>query len=417
MTTELDIWVAPLVTGLTVLLQGLSALLDLSGPIRIRHWLIESGARLQTLGDRPGRLTAFRALLDWSARLASFTLLLVLWQGRSALRLGVSFALVAGLVLLVELIVRVVVVRFAERALEIATPALRLVHFLCLPLISVVSRILPVRHAIDRVNGEEDEATDDEIEAFIRVGTREGILEPEEEDLVWRIVDFGDTTVRSVMTPRIDMICAPVESSLEELKVVFLDCKHARIPLFEESIDNIVGILHLRDVVSGLDRRPNPSARSVAKQPVFVPDTKPLPQLLKQFQAQHQQMAIAVDEYGGTAGLVTVEDLLEEIVGEIMDEHEAGRLVRQALPDGGWRLDGACPVEVLHELFDTSTDSLPSETVGGLVFSALGELPEPGTEVEAAGIRFRVERVGARRIRVLTAQPIETTPGESGPDD
>jgi CBS domain containing-hemolysin-like protein len=174
------------------------------------------------------------------------------------------------------------------------------------------------------------------------------------------------------------------------------------VPLYEESIDNIVGILHLRDVVAGLDRRPMPSARSLAKPPVFVPDTKPLPPLLRQFQAQHQQMAIAVDEYGGTAGLVTVEDLLEEIVGEIMDEHEAGEAPQQALPDGGWRLSGSSPIETLHDLFGVNTEALPSETVGGLVFAALGELPEAGRETTIQGLRFRVERVGARRIRTLS---------------
>ena len=234
------------------------------------------------------------------------------------------------------------------------------------------------------------------------IGRREGTLDEDEYSVVKRVIRLDEVSVGEVMTPRTDMICAPVKSELEALKALFLDCKHARIPLYEESIDNIVGILHLRDVVAGLDRRPMPSARSLAKPPVFVPDTKPLPPLLREFQAQHQQMAIAVDEYGGTAGLVTVEDLLEEIVGEIMDEHEAGEPLQQALPDGGWRLAGSSPVEVLHELFDVDTDGLPSETVGGLVFGALGDLPEAGREATIRGLRFHVERVGARRIRLVS---------------
>jgi len=402
MNVELQVWLTPLCALLTILMQALSTLLDMSGPIRIRHWLIEAGTRFRSLGDRPARLTAFRTLLDWTARLAAIALLLALWQGGSGWRLGLSVLVVAALLLLVEVTMRVVVIRASERTLEIATPFLRLVYLVLYPLIGILAAALPVRRPAPRNGEEEDEATADEIESFIRVGTREGILEPGEEDLVWRIVDFGDSTVHKVMTPRTDMICAPVESGLEELKSLFLDCKHARIPLYEGSIDNIVGIIHLRDVVAGLDRDPRPAAQSLAKQPVFVPDTKSLPPLLRQFQAQHQQMAIAVDEYGGTAGLVTVEDLLEEIVGEIMDEHEAGEPLRQALPDGGWRLAGALPVETLHELFGVDSESMSSETVGGLVFNTLGELPEPGREVTIHGLVFRVERVGSRRIRTVT---------------
>src|SRR6185436_17756471 len=194
------------------------------------------------------------------------------------------------------------------------------------------------------------------IEAFIDVGTREGILEPEQGEWLWSIVDFRDTQVRSVMTPRIDMVCAPIEASLDTLAERFIESGHSRIPLHEGSIDHVVGILHIRDVLRAL-RLPEPTpVREMIKPPLFIPETKALGELLKELQARFQQVAIVVDEYGGTAGMVTVEDLLEEIVGEIMDEHEALVAELEPVSEGIWRLDGRAHVELLDELFGVDLD-------------------------------------------------------------
>src|SRR5688500_1949573 len=224
--------------------------------------------------------------------------------------------------------------------------------------------------------------------------------------MLWSIVDFRDTLVRSVMTPRIDMICASVDSPLDVLAERFIESGHARIPLYEDSIDNIVGILHIRDVLRA-SRLPEPTLpRDLVKPPLFIPETKPLGELLEELQPRFEQVAIVVDAYGGTAGLVTVEDLIEEIVGEIMDEHEALVAELEPLENGAYRLDGRAHIELLDELFQVDIEDPEYETVAGLIFSALGHVPQVGESVDDYGLRFTVEAGAARRIQSVRVERI-----------
>jgi putative hemolysin len=217
------------------------------------------------------------------------------------------------------------------------------------------------------------------------------------------VIDFGDTQVRSVMTPRIDMVCASAETSLEDLAKLFLESHHSRIPLYRDSVDRIVGVLHIREALRGLRSAELAEAAALALPAFVVPGTKRLGTLLREFQSRHQQMAIVVDEYGGTSGLVTVEDLLEEIVGEIADEHEAEELPTERLPDGRYRVEGWADLEVLEEIFDIDLSDSPWETVGGLVFGLVGSLPTPGVVVESHGLSFTVESVEDRRVQTVIA--------------
>jgi CBS domain containing-hemolysin-like protein len=282
----------------------------------------------------------------------------------------------------------------------------RVAAFLLMPFISALSPLMPA--AVVERREDEGEVTEDEIEAFLDVGTREGILEPGEDDLIQRVIDFGDTVVRSVVTPRIDMVCAPVSSSLESLAELFLSSKHSRIPVYQESVDHIVGILHIRDLLRGLRDDAEPGSADLMMQPYFVPETKPLNELLSEFQALHLQMAIVVDEYGGTSGMVTVEDLLEEIVGEIEDEHDEAAPVNERLEDGGWRLDGRVPVESLDEIFDVELEEEAYETIGGLIFGSLGYVPQPGESLEIGGLRFQIESIEKRRISSVSVHRVAT---------
>lgn len=404
---------------LILLTTVLSGLLDWSGPIRLRHWLEEAGGRLRSLAEQPRRLEALRAGSSLTARLlpvlAAVSLLLPvaqgwLWPSRLGWLLAVVAAAAVG-----EWMGRWLAGRHAEAALRWATPALRSLYIALTPAALLLERLLPPRAENGTTpDAGPEEATQDEIEAFIRVGTHEGILQPEEEELVWRIVDFGDTQVRSVMRPRTEIVCASVDSTPEALMRTFLEARHSRIPIYRESIDEIIGIVHLRDLLAGMRADPPTPVADLLSTPLVVPESELLPALLREMQAERQQMAIVVDEYGGTAGLVTAEDLVEELVGEILDEHELRRPAAQALPDGSWRLDGSCPVESLHELFDVPVDGAPSETVGGLVFSALGHLPRPGDVARALGLELRVERVGGRRVRTVIVEPPSLYSGQEG---
>jgi len=416
------LWAAAALVGVAVLASALSALIERSGPIRLRHWAEEAEGRLLALYEDPVRFDAFRLLLSTAAKLAPVALFASVAGLLLALDLGLGLAvpLWAGLAVLpvvvaAEVLNKVLVSRDPERALERLTGVYRLLLAVGRPLVAATVALLPTRALLRRTEDEEDddEISDEEIEAFIDVGTQEGILEPGEEDLLRGIVDFGDTAVRSVMTPRMQVECAPVTAGIEELADRFVESGHSRLPLYEGSIDHIVGILHIRDLLKALrspaDERPTP--RSLAKAPFFVPETKPLGQLLKELQARYQQMAVVVDEYGGTAGIVTVEDLVEEIVGELADEHEEAHPENQLLPGGGWILDGGSEVDVLEELFGIDLgEDVPWETVGGMVFSLLGDVPSGGETVESHGLRYMVVDVEDRRVARVRVEPVVPVP-------
>ncbi len=386
---------------LTAVLAVLASMLERSGTIRRRQWADEAGGRLQRLNASLTHLGAFRYLLSFIARLAPLGLLLVLVSILPAA--WMALVIVAVWLALIEAVNRVLLLRDPESALRRLTGGYRLSLALMAPLVNLLAPLLagPVTDRRD----DEDEVSEEEIEAYIDVGTREGILEPGEDDLIMRVIDFGDAVVKSVITPRTDVVAAASDSSLEELADLFLESKHTRIPLYQGSIDQVVGVLHLRDLLAGLRAPERSDAAELAKPPYVVPETKPLNELLREFQSSRQQLAIVVDEFGGTVGLVTVEDLLEEIVGEIVDEHEEIPETNLELPDGSWKLDGATPVDTLHVLFGVDVAEEPYETVGGLVFGRLGRLPEAGQQIEAHGLELVVRRVEGRRIKSLIVRP------------
>ncbi|MES1246038.1 MAG: hemolysin family protein [Acidobacteriota bacterium] len=411
------VWALVLLLPTTVLAAVLSALLERSGPIRLRHWAEEAGGRLRRLYDTPVRFAVFRYILSLTSRLAPTGLFVTIAELLAHFRIlhPAAWAL-ASLLLIVaatEMTNRTLVGHDPERALRALTRVYRAVLLVLSPVLTLLMPLVPAvsLERDRRDDGSEDETvSDEEIEAFIDVGTREGILEPEQGEWLWSIVDFRDSMARSVMTPRIDMVCAPVDSALDVLADRFVESGHSRMPLYQDSIDNIVGILHIRDVLRASRLTDPPPVADMIKPPLFIPETKPLGELLKELQARFQQVAIVVDEYGGTAGLVTVEDLIEEIVGEIMDEHEALSAELEPLENGAYRLDGRAHIELLEELFKVDIEDPEYETVAGLIFSALGHVPQVGERVDCFGLRFTVEAVADRRIQTVKVERIPTEP-------
>ncbi len=396
MSTTAVAWVLVAAAGLVGHL--LASLLDRSGRIRLRHWAEEAGGRLRALYGRPERFLAFRSALAWMA--AALPVVALPLAAATFASPGIALAATLGLLACAEVGSRLVIGRFAEEALRALTGLYRALSLLLQPLLAV-TRLLPVRSrpAMPDESDDSSEASEDEIEAFLDVGAAEGILEPGDETLVARVIDFGDTQVRSVLTPRMDMVCAPEESSLDEVTRLFLDSRHSRIPLYRSSVDHIVGILHIRDLLAALQAPVAPALAKLTNRPLFVPDTKPLTELLQELQGRRQQMAIVVDEFGGTAGLVTLEDVLEEIVGDIADEHEEAAAAHEPADGGAWRLDGGVGLEALEELFEVDLAGEPYETVSGLVFGVLGDVPRPGDRVVRHGLELEVEEVAERRVR------------------
>ncbi|MEM1180522.1 MAG: hemolysin family protein [Acidobacteriota bacterium] len=395
----------------------LSALLERSGHIRLKHWSENAGARLKELYSRRRRFEAFRFVLATAARFLPVLFVIAAW-GVQESRPWVIALVIAGLILALELWSRHLVRRHAERALLLLTIVYRGLFLLTWPFLVLLAPVVGGRR--DEANGqngddeEDDEASDGEIEAFIDVGRREGILEPEEEVLVRSVVDFGDTQVRSIMTPRVEIQSAPADVGAEELAERFFSSKNSRLPIYRDSIDHVEGVLHIRDLFEAVQNgTDNFDVLKLAQKPHYVPENKALPDLLTELQKLRQQMAIVVDEYGGVAGLVTIEDLVEEIVGEIHDEHE-DEMAAESLTGGGWLLAGRTHLEDFEELagIDLDADDLPYETLSGLICGELGHVPKVGECLEWRDLKMWVEEADERRVMRVSVKP---TPADSGP--
>jgi CBS domain containing-hemolysin-like protein len=294
---------------------------------------------------------------------------------------------------------------------DMITVLLRFVGPLATPLVTVLVR-RGSSVAAPPPEDDEEEASEAEIQAYLEAGEEAGIFEGEEGEFVESLVDFFDTVVREVMTPRTDMVAVPNEASFQDLLRAFAESHKSRIPVYQETIDRIVGVIHVKNLVEHRLEGREPTVAELARECLVVPETKPLGELLRDFQQEFQQMAIVVDEYGGTSGLVTLEDILEEIVGEIEDEHDPKLPPEwQEIGPDVYRLQGRALLEVLQELLDVGVDEDDVDTVGGLVFARHGTVPEAGTEVvdEANGLIFTVEEMDKRRIVSVTVRRIEPT--------
>jgi CBS domain containing-hemolysin-like protein len=291
---------------------------------------------------------------------------------------------------------------------------LRFVGPLATPFVSVLVRRGP-SVAAPPPEDDEEEASEAEIQAYLEAGEEAGIFEGEEGEFVESLVDFFDTVVREVMTPRTDMIAVSDDASFNEMLRVFADSHKSRIPVYHETVDRIVGVVHVKNLVEHRLEGSEPKVAELARECLVVPESKPLGELLRDFQQEFQQMAIVVDEYGGTSGLVTLEDILEEIVGEIEDEHDPKSPPEwQEIGPGVYRLQGRALLEVLQELLGVEVGEDDVDTVGGLVFARHGTVPEEGIEVidEAHGLVFTVDEMDERRIVSVTVTKIEADPDE-----
>jgi putative hemolysin len=228
-------------------------------------------------------------------------------------------------------------------------------------------------------------------------------LESEERDMVNSIFSFGETTVREVMVPRPDIVAVELGTEVRELLQFAREVEHSRIPVYMRgSLDDIVGIIHVKDLLArryGLDGKTG--MEGLLREVLFVPESKKIDDLLREFQSEGMHIAIVLDEYGGTAGLVTIEDILEEIVGEIQDEHDVEEPLYVEEPDGSFLVDARMDLDDFGECIGATLDGEGFETVGGLVYSLLGRVPAAGEEVTSRGLAFRVVRVDGRRIQKL----------------
>ncbi|MFI7451306.1 hemolysin family protein [Nonomuraea sp. NPDC049714] len=255
-----------------------------------------------------------------------------------------------------------------------------------------------------------------ELRDLVDLAEERRVIEPDEREMIHSVFELGDTLVREVMVPRTDMVYIERGKTLSQALSLALRSGFSRVPVVGENEDDVIGIAYLKDIT----RRVHESGEgggeerieSIMRSATYVPESKPIDQLLREMQAKQIHLAIVIDEYGGTAGLVTIEDVLEEIVGEITDEYDQEAPRVEPMSDGALRVTARMPVDELAELFDTEIEVDDVETVGGLLAHALGRVPIAGSQAEVAGLRLTAESLAGRRNRISTVMVRRVTPAE-----
>jgi CBS domain containing-hemolysin-like protein len=257
-------------------------------------------------------------------------------------------------------------------------------------------------------------STETELRELVDLAEASAVIESGERRMIHSVFELGDTTVREVMVPRNDVVFVERHKNLRQTMSLFLRSGFSRVPVVDDNLDHIVGIAYLKDIVRRDFEAPDVEFTEridqVMRPPYFVPESKPVDALLTEMQSRRQHLAIVVDEYGGTAGLATIEDLLEEIVGEITDEYDAEEVETEPLEDGSVRVSSRFPVDDLEELFGFDVEEEDVDSVGGLMAKHLGLVPIPGSQVVAHGLRFTAEETAGRRnkigtVRIAVAEP------------
>ena len=278
------------------------------------------------------------------------------------------------------------------------TPVLRGLIYLALPATLILGFGLSVASLTREHAEKQPEHPSEAVDALIEAGQEEGILEESDRDLIQSVVEFGDKTVREVMTPRPEIVAVPVTMTIAELTELMEKYPYSRIPVYEGDVDHIKGILYAKDLLQVADVEAHTRTVGDLMKPevYFVPETKLGSDLLREMQRDNARMAVVIDEYGGVAGLVTIEDLVEEIVGEIRDEHEKSEVVKES--DTSYIFNGNTDVDLLDKLLGVRPDEKEATTIAGLVSELAGHIPKAGEVFEEKGLRFEVLESTERRV-------------------
>jgi len=336
----------------------------------------------------------------------------------SFLAFTLAFLIITFLhVVIGELVPKGIALQHSETvALAVSAPV-RGFFLLLKPLIWVLQRstelILRV-FGLEPPGGDMEVYSEAELKMLLSRSREEGEIEQQEQEMLYKVFDFADKEVSAVMVPRPEVVALSVELPPEEALAAMIESPYTRYPVYRESLDHVIGILHVRDLFSAIVDRgiSGVEIESMVRAAHIVPETKDLAALLAEFRRDNQHMAIVVDEYGDLEGIVTLEDLLEEIVGEIEDEFDLPDESIEHLDNGCLRIHGTFPIDDFNEQFHRSLPIEDYHTIGGFVFGLLGRAPEPGDEVKADGTRFKVLEVEGSRIERLEVELLPQEPGE-----
>ena len=335
----------------------------------------------------------------------------------------VTIVLALFTIVFAELVPKTLALAHPERfALTLSAP-LDVLGRILAPLVALLTGIT---RAVTRMLGAsvntEAQITAEELRLIVERGGEQGILEAEEEQMINAVIELGDRRLHQVMVPRVDIIGLRADASFDAAIDLIIDGGHSRVPVYETSVDEVVGILYAKDLLPFLksDVTDRPGLKTLLRTPVFVPESLSIDDLLHEFQRRKVHMAIVLDEYGGTAGLVTIEDLLEEIVGEIQDEYDVEEPLVEKIGENLARVDGRSSIEDLLDIWDLKIeleDQDEYDTVGGLVYHRIGGIPQVGDEVRMDGLHLTVESTDGRRVSKVLVELESPVTDESDEDD
>jgi CBS domain containing-hemolysin-like protein len=295
-----------------------------------------------------------------------------------------------------EVIPNIVARKNPEQVLLLLLPAFRIYARIVNPISRPLARL--VSYFVERGEETEEKATEEEVQAYIEAGKEEGILLGDEGRMVQSILYLGDKVVREVMTPRTQIVAIPENATVGELRGLFAEQKYSRVPVYREDLDHVVGLVYVLDLIAAHEAPPEASFQSMIRDVSFVPESKKLGDLLRELQRARETLSMVVDEYGGVCGLVTVEDILEEIVGEIHDEFDEVDQEIVQEKEGVFLVSGRADIDELKEILHLDVNGSGFETVSGYVLDAAGRIPQTGDVIEHEGVRIEVVDADGQRI-------------------
>ncbi len=364
--------------------------------------------------NRPRFRFALSSAIQILLIIFSVIVVLIVYRYTTSPREMLAYSLVIGLSL------SVIFRQIIPRLITWSDPEKRL--FLLLPVVKPVYAVLPlladpfepsfrgrntISHESSSVGeGEEAKSDDDDsddIQALMEVGEAEGIIEVEEREMIEKMIEFTDTEVDEIMTPRTEICAVDIESTVSEVRDIMIGEKFSRLPVYRDNIDAIEGVIYVRDILHAwAEGKDNAPISPLLRPAYFVPETKSVSELLESMQKSHVQISIVIDEYGGVAGLVTVEDILEEIVGEIEDEDQEEVLVEIAEDvDGFWKTLGSTEIGKIEKHFDCEIEDDDFTTIAGLVISEAGHVPKRGDKLTVRGLEVEILKADAKKINLL----------------
>ena len=417
---EADLWSSIVLYAVLLFLSGFfsgseSAYFSLS-PADIRQFREQkkkskSAARIVRLLDNSRRLLSAILIGNTIVNVAAATVAALLTsrllpeESMSAWGVFVVIGVVTlSILLFSEITPKIFAIQASQKFARLASVPLQAVVVILTPVTSIYEMIT---NMIKRMIGYEKEVpfvNEEELKTLIEVGEQKGTLDQAEREMIHSIFEFRETFAKEIMVPRMDMVCIDQETTVEDVLTLVKTKGHSRIPVYNDNVDNVIGILYVKDLLPYMQKGKSlPKLTEMVRKPYFVPEIKMIDELLREFQKERIHMAVVVDEYGGTAGLITLEDVIEEIVGDIRDEYDRDVSLIRKIDSKTWTADGKVDIEDLNEKLslDLPTEE-DFESLGGFIFSQLGKIPQEKDSIQYKQHTFIVEKVQRQRIKKVT---------------